>query len=375
MQQTSTMEVLSHSPFQSPMLQSRRVSIVDSNKFRMETYLSEAIPKTETEMQDEVLALREKHRNSLSKSHDSLRRGTLARIDCMRMPSVDSGLAALSLDEGVFKYSSIMNMLRLPNAHDSDEESSGSDEEEIEYSEDDNSTSSDLNSVLLASRVVFPHPIRKIIKPKVYEKSEIPVSTSIIIPKKKRKKEIKREGSSMFNNGELEPMEETLSNEPKKRRKSQPEFLINGKYAPPKVKCITCELGSLRRTIPVDMIRGIGDGDVHSAMGFDYKQVVYLVLLGIIEKAKEDAEIIPFISDPDIPMYDVCLDRNYLKDLRSDVDYELVIKDKRIEKVKDLTHEEREKIRNAFDIIDVDGSGEIAFDVSKLLSRANISGS
>jgi hypothetical protein len=131
------------------------------------------------------------------------------------------------------------------------------------------------------------------------------------------------------------------------------------KYRPSKVASIQCSFLKKKALVPVKLDSGFGDLDIQNVFNFTNHQFLYLHIKGIKEK-KGDKRFFPFITDPELP-YMTCLDRSYLHLLRDDMIYQVIVEDLREKQVADLTTFEILQIRERFDDIDADGSGEIDF--------------
>jgi hypothetical protein len=269
-----------------------------------------------------------------------------------------------------------MDILRkMP--HDDEEESHK--EVEPEYIEDHRSIyretiSRTVRNFLTSNRVMFPRPIHKIIQPKVYAPNEIEILKAKVEQQRAAQPKPPKPEKPKPVVVEPEPIQEKVADKIEKiekpieqgqiveKKKSKVPFLIDKKYVPPSIREIKCLFGNCKFTVPVDLLRGICDGDIHEALEFDPKQTMYLRLKGLREKGVYQPKFIPFVRDPDILMYDAVLDRNFLKDLKSNITYALEFEDIRLAKVKELREDEYKQIHDVFNEIDVLKAGEVTFE-------------
>jgi hypothetical protein len=135
------------------------------------------------------------------------------------------------------------------------------------------------------------------------------------------------------------------------------------KYRPAKVQSITCTFMKIKGIVPIKSDTGFGDLDIQNVFNFSNHQILYLHIKGIKEKTGEK-RMFPFITDPELP-YMTCLDRHFLHMLRGDIIYQVVVEDLREKKVALLTLNETRQIREQFDEIDIDRSGELSYDEVK----------
>ncbi len=88
-----------------------------------------------------------------------------------------------------------------------------------------------------------------------------------------------------------------------------------------------------------------------------------MAIIGL--KEKESGEIFTFKQDPALP-YTASLNADDVKKFKKDAVYEVLIEDYRLKDMKSLTKEELEHVKQEFDVIDIDKSGEISMNEIKL---------
>jgi hypothetical protein len=99
------------------------------------------------------------------------------------------------------------------------------------------------------------------------------------------------------------------------------------------------------------------DCEIQTLLEFDSVQLLYLMITSMQDQNTK--EILPFVSDPDVP-YIRHLEVSCAERVNFETKYEILVEDLRKTEVSDLTADELLLIRSRFEQLDLDGSGDIS---------------